>query len=489
MSKELKDFIDSVDSANKAQSNLEITIRGLKEDVQRLNFTIDEQKRIIEDQKSKLSNIQSDNIPEDVSVLKELVTQQRQDIIKKDKDVEILQHTIAEITVELEKVQKYEEENEELIYANKEIVQLTEENENFRIEVEELNNALTNLQKELGSNDYKETPDGENSDLLDAKKLIIKFTEENGIHRVQIESLKQEIEIQRKQNQENEALKNQFSHELIETNKIIDQLTYDNDQYHEKVNYMQQKLEETIKLQENLPKDDRDSNEVENLDKILFEVEDENNYLKSLVKTNSSTIENLKQRNIEMEKELGEKATFEDQKISDLQDKILERDEELNKVTLTLQKIENANKQLSDLIVELKVQEDQKGENLEFESSSKRIVYEDLPPNLFFKMYRLLSEDDKTTIVNQLIDDLNSEIRDFRTYAIKVLSVIKGNRVFEVLKDIINDEDWIVKLYLIKAFRNFNEADTIPLLKKLLEDKDIDVREAAVNMLSEIKQS
>ena len=489
MSKELKDFIDSVDSANKAQSDLEITIRGLKEDVQRLNFTIDEQRRIIEDQKSKLSNIQSDNIPEDISVLKELVTQQRQEIIKKDKDVEILQHTIAEITVELEKVQKFEEENEELIYANKEIVQLTEENENFRIEVEKLNNALTNLQKELGSNDYKESPGEEGSDLLDAKKLIIKFTEENGIHRVQIETLKQEIEIQKKQNQENEALKNQFSHELIETNKILDQLTYDNDQYHEKMNYMQQKLEETLKLQENLPKDDRDSNEVENLDKILFEVEDENNYLKNLVKTNISTIENLKQRNIEMEKELGTEINLGNQKISDLQDKILERDEELNKVTLTLQKIENANKQLSDLIVDLKVQEDQKGENIEFKSSSKRIVYEDLPPNLFFKMYRLLSEDGKTLIVNQLIGDLNSELRDFRTYAIKVLSVIKGNHVFEVLKEIVNDDDWIVKLYLIKAFRNFNEADTIPLLKTLLDDKDIDVREAAINMLSEIKQS
>jgi len=489
MSKELKDFIDSVDSANKAQSDLEITIRGLKEDVQRLNFTIDEQRRIIEDQKSKLSNIQSDNIPEDISVLKELVTQQRQEIIKKDKDVEILQHTIAEITVELEKVQKFEEENEELIYANKEIVQLTEENENFRIEVEKLNNALTNLQKELGSNDYKEVPGEEGSDLLDAKKLIIKFTEENGIHRVQIETLKQEIEIQKKQNQENEALKNQFSHELIETNKILDQLTYDNDQYHEKINYMQQKLEETLKLQENLPKDDRDSNEVENLDKILFEVEDENNYLKNLVKTNISTIENLKQRNIEMEKELGTEINLGNQKISDLQDKILERDEELNKVTLTLQKIENANKQLSDLIVDLKVQEDQKGENIEFKSSSKRIVYEDLPPNLFFKMYRLLSEDGKTLIVNQLIGDLNSELRDFRTYAIKVLSVIKGNHVFEVLKEIVNDDDWIVKLYLIKAFRNFNEADTIPLLKTLLDDKDIDVREAAINMLSEIKQS
>ena len=489
MSKELKDFIDSVDSANKAQSDLEITIRGLKEDVQRLNFTIEEQKRIIENQKSKLSSVQNDNTPEDISVLKELVTQQRQDIIKKDKDVEILQLTIAEITEELENVQKFEEENEELIYANKEIVQLTEENENFRLKVEELNNTLTNLQKELGSDNYKEATSEENSDLLDAKKLIIKLTEENGINRVQIETMKQEIEKQAKQNEEEIALKNEFSHELIETNKIIDQLSYDNDQYHAKVNYMQQKLEETIKLQEELPKDHKDSNEIEVLNLILVELERENNNLKSLVNSKISIIKNLKLNTPEMEKELGEKTTFERQKISDLQDKVYEKDEELNALTLKLQKFENANVQLSDLIVELKVRQDQRSENIEFESSSKKVVYEDLPPNLFFKMYRLLSENNKTTVVNQLIDDLNSETRDFRTYAIKVLSVIKGNRVFEVLKDIINDDDWIVKLYLIKAFRNFNEADTIPLLTKLLEDKDIDVREAAISMLSDIKQS
>ena len=489
MSKELKDFIDSVDSANKAQSDLEITIRGLNEDVQRLNFTIEEQKRIIEDQKSKLSSVQNDNTPEDISVLKELVTQQRQDIIKKDKDVEILQLTIAEITEELENVQKFEEENEELIYANKEIVQLTEENENFRLKVEELNNTLTNLQKELGSDNYKEAPSEENADLLDAKKLIIKLTEENGINRVQIETMKQEIEKQTKQNEEEIALKNEFSHELIETNKIIDQLSYDNDQYHAKVNYMQQKLEETIKLQEELPKDNKNSNEIEVLNLILVELERENNDLKSLVNSKISIIKNLKLNTPDMEKELGEKTTSENLKISDLQDKVFEKDEELNALTLKLQKFENSNVQLSDLIIELKVRQDQRSENIEFESSSKKVVYEDLPPNLFFKMYRLLNENNKTTVVNQLIDDLNSETRDFRTYAIKVLSVIKGNRVFEVLKDIINDDDWIVKLYLIKAFRNFNETDTIPLLTKLLEDKDIDVREAAISMLSDIKQS
>jgi len=487
MSKDLKDLIDSVDSANQAQSDLETMNRELKEDVQRLNFTIDEQRRIIEDQKSKLSNFPNGNIPEDLSVLKELVTQQRQDIIKKDKDVEILQSTISEITVELENVQKYEGENEELIYANKEIVQLTEENENFRLKVEELNITLANLQKE--SDTYKETPDEEGSDLLDAKKLIIQLTEENGISRVQIANFQQELENLKQQNQENEALKNQFSHEVIETNKILDQLTYDNDQYHAKVNDIQQKLEETLKLQEELHKVDGDNNELEELNKILFELEIENNDLKNLVNTNISIIENLKQRNIDMEKKLGEEINFRTQKIDDLRDKVLEKDEMLNKLTLKTQKFENANKQLSDLIVDLKVQQDDKGKRIEFESTPKSVVFEALPPNLFFKMYRFLSEDDKLTIVNQLIDDLNSHIRDLRTYAIKILSVIRGDRVFEVLKDIINDDDWIVKLYLIKAFRNFNKHEIIPLLKKMLEDKDTDVREAALSMLSDLKKS
>jgi len=485
MSKDLKDLIDSVDLANQSQIDLETMNRELKEEIQRLNFTIDEQRRIIESQKSKLANFPNGNIPEDVSVLKELVTQQRQDIIKKDKDVEILQHTISEITVELENVQKYEGENDELIYANKEIVQLTEENENFRLKVEELNITLANLQKE--SVNYKEVSDEGGSDLLDAKKLIIQLTEENGISRVQIANFQQELENLNQQNQENEALKNQFSHELIETNKILDHLTYDNDQYHAKVNYIQQKLDETVKLQEELPKVDGDNNELEKLNKILFELEIENNDLNNVVNTNISIIENLKQRNIDMEKKLGEEINFRTQKIDDLREKVIEKDEMLNNLTLKSQKFENANKQLSDLIVDLKVQQDDNGKGIEFESTPKSGVYEYLPPNLFFKMYRFLSEDDKFTIVNQLIDDLDSHIRDLRTYAIKILSVIKGDRIFEVLKNIINDDDWIVKLYLIKAFRNFKKDDIVPLLKKLLEDKDTDVREAALNMLSDLK--
>jgi len=481
MSKELKDLIDSVDSANQAHSDLETMIRYLKEEVQRLNFTVNEQKKIIQNQKSKISN---NNIPEDVTVLKDLVTEQRQDLIKKGKDVEILQQTIADISTELENTQKFDGENEELIYANKEIVQLTEENEVYKKQVEELQNAI----KELQNGRVKTTTkDGEeNYELVDAKKLIIKLTEENGINRVQIESSKHEIEELKRREQESEALRNQYLHELNGVNKILDQLTFDNDQYHEKVNYLQQKLEETVKHQGEQIKEVEDSIGYGEINQRLFDLEVENNELKNIINKNITIIEKLKQRNLTIENDLEEKAKLEDQKLDDLRQKALEKDEELNSLNLKLQKIENANEQLSDLIVELKVLEEKIEDRVELVTIPKQTIFDNYPPTLFFKMYKMLSNDNKTLIVEQLIENLKSVHRDARTYAIKILSKIRGPKIFNELKGLVKDDDWIVKLYLIKALGNFENSDTGEVLKTLLEDGDPDVREAAIAMISKL---
>ena len=481
MSKDLKDLIDSVDSANKKHSDLEARITYLMEEVQRLNFTVSEQKKIIQKQKSKLSE---NNIPEDITVLKDLVTEQRQDIIKKDKDIEILQQTIADISTELENLQKFEGENEELIYANKEIVQLTEENQAYRNQVEDLSNALKELQDRK---DETTIGTGEESpELIDAKKLIIKLTEENGINLVQIESSRQEIEELKRKEQESEALKIQYSQELNEANKIIDQLIFDNDQYHEKVNYLQQKLEETVKLQEEQFKEVEERTDFEDINQKLFDLEVENNDLKNIINTNIAIIENLKQKNQDRENKLEEKAKIEDQKLDDLRQKALEKDEELNNLNLKLQKIETANIQLSDLIVELKVLEDNIEDRVELVTIPKQTVFENYPPTLFFKMYKMLSNDNKTLIVDQLIANLKSSNRDSKTYAIKVLSAINGPKIFDELKGLIKDDDWIVKLYLIKALRNFKYSETTELLKDLQKDGDPDVREAAIEMLSKL---
>ena len=465
MSKELKDLIDSVDYTNKAHSDLENIINRLTEEVQRLNFTIDEQKIIIQNQKTKLSEFKENNTPEDIFVLKDLVTNQRQDIIKKEKDIEILQQTIAEISKEFENAQTFQEENEELIYTNKVIVQLTEENETNRLEIESLNNKIKELQEELL---FKEGDIGEeNQDLINAKKLIFQLTEKNGISRVQIESLKQEIEGLKTNLQENDAAKTQYIHELDEANKIIDQLTFDNDQYHEKVNYLQQKIEETVKFHEQAsPEGVEIGDNLEELKGNLLRLEVENTELKDIINTNISIIESLKQ------------------KIEEFLKNISERDEELENLDVKLQKIENANKQLSDLIVELKVREEQVFDNIEPVIIPDQIVFENFPPTLFFKMYKELTNDSKDVIVAQLVEDLSRSNRDLRTYAIKVLSFIKGPKVFDAFKGLVKDDDWIVKLYLIKALQNFENIEKVDMLKELQRDKDIDVREAAIDMLS-----
>ncbi|MBA7519636.1 Chromosome partition protein Smc [subsurface metagenome] len=465
MSKELKDLIDSVDCTNKAHSDMETIISRLTEEVQRLNFTIDEQKIIIQNQKTKLSEFKENNTPEDIFVLKDLVTNQRQDIIKKEKDIEILQQTIAEISKEFENAQTFQEENEELIYTNKVIVQLTEENETNRLEIESLNNKIKELQEELL---FKEGDIGEeNQDLINAKKLIFQLTEENGISRVQIESLKQELEGLKTNLQENDAAKTQYIHELDESNKIIDQLTFDNDQYHEKVNYLQQKIEETVKFHEQASSEGVEiGDNLEELKGNLLRLEVENTELKDIINTNISIIESLKQ------------------KIEEFLKNISERDEELENLDVKLQKIENANKQLSDLIVELKVREEQVFDNIEPVIIPDQIVFENFPPTLFFKMYKELTNDSKDVIVAQLVEDLSRSNRDLRTYAIKVLSFIKGPKVFDAFKGLVKDDDWIVKLYLIKALQNFENIEKVDMLKELQRDKDIDVREAAIDMLS-----
>jgi len=467
MSKDLKDLIDSVDYTNKAHSDLEIVISRLTEEVQRLNFTIDEQKIIIQNQKTKLSEFKENNVPEDIFVLKDLVSNQRQDIIKKEKDIEILQQTIAEISKEFENTQNFNEENEELIYTNKVIVQLTEENETNRLEIENLNNKIKELQEELVFKDGDIDIGDDNQDLINAKKLIFQLTEENGINRVQIESSKQEIEKLKTNLQENDAAKSQYIHELDEVNKIIDQLTFDNDQYHEKVNYLQQKIEETVKFHEQAsPEGSEIDDDLGEIKGNLLRLEVENTELKDIINTNISIIESLKQ------------------KIEEILKEISEREEELEYLNVKLQKIENANKQLSDLIVELKVREDQIVDNIEPIITPDQIVFENFPPTLFFKMYKQLTNDSKDVIVAQLVEDLSNSNRDLRTYAIKVLSFIKGQKVFDAFKGLVKDDDWIVKLYLIKALQNFENIEKVDMLKELQRDNDVDVREAAIEMLS-----
>ncbi|MFW9784074.1 MAG: hypothetical protein ACFFFB_17450, partial [Candidatus Heimdallarchaeota archaeon] len=73
MNKELKDIINTVEKETKTRAELESLITGLKEEINRLKFTIKEQQILIEEQGDQISFAQSD-LPSEINILKEMIT-------------------------------------------------------------------------------------------------------------------------------------------------------------------------------------------------------------------------------------------------------------------------------------------------------------------------------------------------------------------------------------------------------------------------------
>jgi len=132
-------------------------------------------------------------------------------------------------------------------------------------------------------------------------------------------------------------------------------------------------------------------------------------------------------------------------------------------------------------------------ELIDIESSTNSIAY-DFPEyfqiSLFKRMYNLLDDNNKKNVINSLIKDLNNKNNQIRRSAIKLLSEIKDKRVYDTFLELIHDEDWLIRYNLIKALRKFDfESEEFKmLLKKLLKDADVDVRELAAKMLNEISK-
>ncbi len=484
MSKELKDLIDSIDSTNRAHSDLERMIRYLREEVLRLTFTINEQKQLIQSQRAQLSDIEESDLPGDVQILKEMVANQREDIIKKNKDIEILKQTLEDISNELENSKNFNEESEEIIYSNKVIVQLTEENELKNVKINELQEKIEKLQQE---SIFTQSIDFEDKDqqLIDAKKLIFQLTEENGISRVKIESLKAEIQEITAKLESVIATKNEVSEELNNLRKEREDLVIESNEYKEKVNYLQQKIENTLKSY--LEEQKIDSNvKIEESNRRLQELEKENENIKNALNENVIITDELRNHNNELVNELNEIRNLEINREAEYRKKIALKEEELEATNVKLNKIENANNQLNKLLLKLKEQE--KGVPLKSETriSAKTIDSGTISPSLFMKMFNLLEEQAQNQILELLFKNLNDNLRMRRITAIKLLSMIRTPKIFNTFKEMIRDNDWIIKLYLIKALTRFNSLEVKEVLQELYKDSDVDVREAAEKALREL---
>ena len=411
MSKDLKDLIDTVEKETKTRSELEATINSLREEIKRLNFTIKEQELLIKEQQEQISGDQI-QLPSEIKVLKDLVISQRQELSHKENELERLNERLDEFSIQQEGYEKTDLssiENEELINAQRLIIQLTEENDQYRNEIEALKSQLEEIQtKERELEDLEVSVTEENEELINLKRLNFQLMEENGLLRIEVESLKAQLQ----------DSKEQHSEELELANEKIELLNSELKDHEAQVNYLKEELEKSSEASKD----------------VGFDVKE---------------FESVKDELLKVQKE----------------------NQELNKMVLNLK--ENILKQ-SD------------------KEKYKLTISYDFPQHfqvsLFKRMYELMDEISKKAVIELLIKDLNNKNNVIKRNAIKILSEIKDKRVYDAFIDMIHDNDWIVRYNLLKALTKFDiEEDKLKgLLKGLSKDADVDVRELAMKVLNEL---
>jgi len=279
MSKDFKDLINTVEKDTKTHAELEATINSLNEEINRLKVIINEQNVLISDQtgSSTLSTV-----PGEIDILKDLINSQRQELIKKDESNEKLHDQIDGLTIKLEKSKDgtfSEQDNEDLIAAQELILAFTEENEELKNLVEELKNQTNSIIPETSEfNATNQELLEENEAMVNIKRLNFQLMEENGLLRMEVESLKTKLK---------EKIEELDSEELQLAYQKIEALTSELGEYEAQVRYLQQKLgadvvtpvsltyttDEFNKLKEELT---RYQNENEKLNNNLLELDQGN---------------------------------------------------------------------------------------------------------------------------------------------------------------------------------------------------------------------
>ena len=450
MSKDLKDLINSVEKETQSHAELEKTIHSLKEEIDRLEFTVQEQKLLIENLRNQMKDeeIEQAKLPSEMDVLKDIIMSQRKELGDRDNLIDSLNDKMFELSSGLES--NGELDSKEFINAQKLIIQLTDEKEKFKDRVEELEKQLIETRSEE-SEDEDWLDDGtrtkENEELINFKRLNFQLMEENGLLRIEIESLKSKFQ---------QRLEEEIS-EILES-------------VNEKNAVLSSELESVkVKFQEHIEKSSEEL-EVANgkIEILTSELEDYEAQVKFL------------------QEQLGESS---EPTIITTEDALqfTEMREELDIVKSKLLDSQKNNQALNEILSDLK----QKLSSNEIEKILiGQIAPEKVHLPLFYRMYNLFDENKKIKVINSLIQDLQSNNSETKRNAIRILSVIKNNIVYNAFLEMLNDKDWLVRYSIIKALSKFEKRseELKPILKKFSRDSDVDVRELALRIFDDLSQ-
>ncbi len=449
MSKDFKDLINTIENETKTHAELEATINSLNEEINQQNGIINELKKLINDQSD--STILS-NVPGEIDILKDLINSQRQELIKKDELNEALHDQIDDLTLKLEKSKVgtiKEQDNEDLIQAQELNLAFSEENEDLKNQIEELKyqiNSMKSGKSEIEIDDQGQM--GESEEMVNIKRLNFQLMEENGLLRVEVESLKVQLQ---------EEMNNFDSEELILANQRIEALTAEKGLLRVEVESLKVQLQEEM--------NNFDSEELilanQKIEALTVELGEYDAQVRHL------------QQKLENELVTPVSLTYTTDEFNTLKDE--------------LTRVQTENQRLNNILLEL----NHNKASQPSESENQTVIFnfpKQFQISLFIKMYDLLIEIDKKKVIDALIKELDNKNVDVKRAVLKILGEIRDDKVYDAFLKLLHDDDWVIRYNVIKTLIKFGFENQvfIDLLKKLTTDIDVDVRELATKVLEDI---
>ena len=528
MERDLKGLIDTIDQKDKAESMLERKIDSLKEEINRLKFTIREQKLLIQSLK-ETNDEENIIVDDDIQLLKEMIYSQRQEILKKDERIHDLQTNsneqdiIVPLTGDLKdqlEMYKSNEENTKIIIKKlSERLELSEkELEKLRIDSEALISPDFDDNRSKGSQVFIKRIDELNLEILDYK--------------AQVEDLQRSLE----------SIENASMDEREKSNNIINQLRLEKEETLVELNDLRKKNKnlENIEIKDNLitnidyyyELEKQYENQMERLESEnnayqqeldslrtqihelkaseisskegawhLYDVET-TEIIKSLNQENEKIKQELTELNAEKIKleqllnqnndEKNNSLTEADENVSNIVRELKEANQKLiqeNRETRTRLSIKLSDEaELNKTIEELKIKNHKLKTKLEVEILEKEFEMPKEPESQLYKDFlKSLNQDDiQKTIDNLAIDIESNKNYDTKKNSLYILATIKDKKINKLFSKFVRNKDWLIRFHLIKAIEKSRNLEHKEILLRLLKDKDVDVREAAKNALSKL---
>jgi chromosome segregation ATPase len=441
-------------------------------------------------------------LPSEVDILKDIIMTQRKALEEKDTLIDKLNDKIIEIDTKSETNEESSSReilNEEFINAQKLIVQLTDENEYQKTQIEDLRQKIEEFQsKEENYLLDEETIIRENEELINFKKLNFQLMQENGLLRVEIESLKSKLQ---------ERIDEATSEELYNAYEIIDALNSELEDQKSHIENLKVKLQQKVE-EANI---EELSNADEKIDALTMEIEEYKAQIENLNNKLQEKIENISTDELTNAQEIINALNIEidsyktqieslQVQIGDLNEPVTVSTEEalefaklredFDQLKSNLHEYQQENKKLNEQILELEKEKKDFESVKTFSTSIPKGTPRKIKHTLFNRMYRLLDNENKNKVIDCLISDLKSKNSETKSNAIKILSQIKNDKIYDAFMEIIDDQDWIVRYNLVKALNKFEKKtdEFKNLLKKLTKDTDVDVRELAGKILNNFSE-